>query len=994
MRKQLLIACLFCFALQMTKAQTPVSDSIISELNEWIAKQDHLLPNKADKIQKIAIGKNTATITLTLSEASIKKLDESEVDEITEHLLPILPDFKVETYYIGVEERGKFKPLEDFLTAFEPIVVPMEYDNNTDKQSLVSEKNAFMEEIPELNTVIPALPRKNGMLRDKTVWVSAGHGWLYGNGRWKTQRINNFGVVEDFGSIEAVNYYLLKYLENAGANVWTVRERDMNVNEVIVDDEDSGFSTKGYWAKSTSQGYGKNYKYIYSQSKATAAAIYTPDIPESGWYWVSVNYRSGANRTKEARYLVKHAGGETVVPVNQETHGMTWVYLGQFYFEKGRQGSVTLTNQSSDLNQAIIADAVRFGGGKSSVPDRVGGLSKEPRFEEAALYYSKFQGYNYGTSDVTVRPRYAEWELAKGTWAERANACYVSWHTNAGGGRGTGTETFMYNGKATKGSQQLRDFIHQEVVKDIKTEWDAKWYDRGKKSANFGELRDLTTMPGALIEIAFHDNEQDAEALKTPKFRQLAARAVYKGIVRYFAAQQGKDPVFLPEPPTHLFAQSNKNDIVVGWKAPASGDAKGDAATGYKVYVSAHGKAFAEPIEVNGTSFTLKNAKAGLTYYFKVTATNAGGESFETPIVAVRPPSKSGQKTEFLIVDGFDRLDKFGAVSQYDGDYLGTTKRLFLERMNNYDYAVYHAQGLEKAGFSFDGATNEAIYDNLLNLTNYPAVDWFLGEESSEDNSLNKAERDLVQAYLTKGGALMISGAEHAYELSRMPNGADPVFFRNYLKSAFYADNAKTYKFVGDKGGIMDNLIGSFSDDSGLYNVDYPDVLVPYGGGQTVLTYDGGLGRAAAVAYSGNDFKVINFGFPIESVPDNLLRNEIIFRAARFLVKPANANSSDVVVSYEDKPLEDIDFSKLPNPANISPNPFMDNIIIDISGEATGKASFVLMNSRGQKICKLSWTHVKGRKKSTLINKKFPKGFYDYELIINKKVLKGKLYKQ
>jgi hypothetical protein len=993
MKKQMLIIVMLMFIGHVIYGQTKlVPASVIIDLNKTIStkKDEHILPSTEDNINKIVLSENKANIVLNLSKGTLASLDEDEIEEITEHLLPLLPDLGVQQYIIGFEKNNQFVTLGSLLEPYEEIVLPTPY--NHDKEDMVAERSGNEKEIPNLNTVIPAIPRKNGMLKDKTVWLSAGHGWVYKDNVWKTQRKNNFGVVEDFGSIEAVNYYLLKYLEKAGADVWTVRERDMNVNEVIVDDESEGFKMQGYWTQSISSGYNKNYRYIYSDSKVTAAAIYTPNIPEAGWYWVSVTFPSGDNRVKEARYLIRHAGGETLVTVNQETHGSTWLYLGQFYFEQGTQGNVILTNQSSDINQSIVADAIRFGGGKSSVPDPVGGLSGEPRFEEGAIYYSKFQGYPFGTNDVTVRPRYAEWELSKGSLAERNNACYVAWHTNGGGG--TGTETFIYQENYTKGSPQLRDFIHQEVISDIKAEWDPNWKDRGRKSADFGELRNLKTMPGALIEIAFHDNPTDAEALKTPKFRQLTARAVYQGIVRYYAAKDKKTPVFLPEPPTHLYGKSNADgSITLNWKAPAFGGAGGDKATGYKVYVSTHGKAFVDGIATTDPTFVLTNAKGGLTYYFKVTATNAGGESFETPIIAVRPPSSKNIPVDFLIVDGFDRLDKLGAISQYDGDYLGTTKRLFIDRMNSYDYAVLHAQGLEKAGFSFDGALNEAVYDKMLNINTYKGLDWFLGEESSQDNSLNEAERRIIEAYLKQGGGLMISGSEHAYEISRMPDGADPVFYRNFLKSAYYADNAKTYSFKGYDGSFMENLNGSFSDAKGLYDVDFPDVLVPYGGGKTIFQYEGGRGGSAAIAYSGADFKVINFGFPIESIPNELTRNEVFSRAARFLVKPS-VKKTDVVINFEEKDLDADNIKSLPNPARITPNPFESDITINIAEYETGAASFTLYDSKGQRVKKISWTHIQGRKKSISLSSAMPKGIYSYVIVVGEKSLNGKIYKK
>jgi len=48
---------------------------------------------------------------------------------------------------------------------------------------------------------------------------------------------------------------------------------------------------------------------------------------------------------------------------------MTWRYLGEFYFEAGTAGYVTLINQSDeyDPSQAVIADAIRFGGGLGSI---------------------------------------------------------------------------------------------------------------------------------------------------------------------------------------------------------------------------------------------------------------------------------------------------------------------------------------------------------------------------------------------------------------------------------------------------------------------------------------------------------------------------------------------------------------------------------------------------------------------------------------------------
>lgn len=977
-------------------AQQEIPATTLAEVNQALQHlvKEELLPKEAN-IEKVIIEDSKATLYFQLPEKFLKYLNASDLDEVTEHLLPLLPDLKANDFFFVTKNRlGEHVALDKFLP---PVSIPQSYE--------YSHKNGGnMDPNPSTTetryTAAPPMPsKKKGALAGKTVWLSAGHGWRWKTGEWKTQRLNDYGAVEDFSTIESVNYYLIKYLENAGANVWTVRERDMNTNEVIVDDASSGYRETGSWSKSTSQGFDKNYRYIYTQAKETGKAIFTPDIKESGYYWVSIYYRNGANRCKDTRFTVHHAGGESKVSINQEVHGLTWVYLGQYYFEKGTKGKVELSNQSSDVGQAIIADAVRFGGGMGTYKES-GEVSQKPRFEEAAKYFANYQGYQSREGDVTVRPEYAEWELAKGSWQERSNAIYLAWHTNAGGGKGTGTETFMYNRGATKGSNALRNAIHKELVGDIRKEWDADWYDRGLKSANFGELRRLKTMPGALVEIAFHDHEDDSKALLTPKFRNISARAVYQGIVKYFAQKDGKKVALLPEAPTHLSAKnSGTGRISLKWRMPKNTPAGGNDPTAYKIYISKHGKGFPDGIEVSGTSHTFTNLESNTTYYFKVSASNQGGESFTTAVVAARTPKKGQQKVDFLVVDGFDRLDRYSAITQYDGKRLGNTKRLFLERMNRFDYAVEHAKGLESAGLSFDGSVNEAVADADITLNDYKGVNWFLGEESTQDVSLNYAERKRIESYLNGGGSLMISGSEHSFDLARK-KGRDINFFKNYLKSIYKGDDADTYKFKG-VSGILDNLDGLFDDSkSGYYDIDYPDRLSPVSGAFIALKYDGGSSDGAAIAYAGRDFRVINFGFPLETVTDEKVRNQLIARSAQFLVKGVDFKPIDDFKGTKGNTNKGVDVKptpkktnverpNLPNPANITPNPFKTAFTVNLKNIRKGKAKMTIRDSRGKKVGIKKWRHKTGN--SERINIILPPGTYSYEVKVGRKKLKGKL---
>ncbi len=838
---------------------------------------------------------NEKTLELYLEFDHQEDIASDLYDHLLESFLPALDEFRLKqlNFFVKTKDESKYNDLAHYFphskrAAYYP---PQNKDPFPDLYSDLTKGPGN----PHQGQVQPT-----GSLAGKTVWLSPGHGWKAdnSNNNWLTQRGNTNDYVEDFGTVGGIDYYLQRYLYNAGANVWVVRERDVNTNEVVVNNDDGAptYTETGAWTTSGSTGYnGSTYRFVNSAATEDATAIYTPTFTEEGWYWVSVYYREGANRSADTRYKINHAGGQTIVSINQEIHGQTWVYLGEYYFDAGSSGSVVLSNESNEIGQAIIADAVRFGGGMGSTTDCTfgGSPSGRPRFEEAARQYAQFQNYPTCENDVVIRPHYAEWELAKGTTTEQANAVYLSWHTNAFDGTADGTVTFAYDGTGsnpvTTGSYDFRDFVHAELASDILNGWDANWNDRGTNQANFGELRELTTMPGCLVEVAFHDNPDDVTALKTPAFRNLATRAMYQGIVKFFNDRDGSPIDLLPEPPTHLYAKnSNTGEVTVTWNAPTSGGGVvGDAATGYKVYLSTHGKGFADGIAVTGTSATFTGLQPSTTYYFQVTATNAGGESFPSATVAARTPAQ-GSTPAYLIVDGFDRLDRFGAVSQFESTALGTVDRMFLERMNRYDYMVEHARGLEYCDVAFDGTANEVVVDPTFNLCLYQGVDWITGEESTADFSLDTDEQAALIHYLDDGGNLIISGAEIGWDIGRSSSAnASQSFYNNYLKSTYVGDDGQSYDFTGSSGDIFDGLSGTF-DDSNNYDVEFPDRISPFGGATTVLEYVGGTGDGAGIAYKGSDFGVINVGFPLETIVDAATRNAIICEAVTYLTPNAS----------------------------------------------------------------------------------------------------------
>jgi len=810
----------------------------------------------------------TLVVRLKMPPQALQDLDHQSFEIIQTQIGDTLMSLDWQNLRIQIRDPAteSFVALADFLP---PVTVP------------TKPSPASMPGQPPIRSQV----QQRGSLSGKTVYVSAGHGWQWvysyavGAERWETQRppypnspSYDGPIIEDHNNAEAVNQYLLEYLRNAGAMVWTTRERDLNANELLLDDTtDFGFAATGAWTV-TSDGFrGQHREAETVIGSPTATASWSQWVPAEGQYAIYVWYSSGSDRPFDAQYTVHHAGGETTVAVDQRFHGFTWHYIGTYGFLAGEQARVTLSNRTSMAGRTIVADAVRFGGGTfndlTGIDTAATRPPNKPWWEVASFYYTQRMGMDAAYGDVTARPTYARWEHA-GTGDD---AVYLSWHTNGYNGNQSsysGTETYVHNGEGlprTEGSLELRHAIHKEVVRDIRAGWDPSWVDRGEKQRNLGELRLLwdddasKRMPGALIEIAFHDHPEDTDALKEPAFNRLVARAIYQGIVKYF----NPNGALLPEPPTHLAVENlGAGRIRVSWRPPATDDQGlgGHSATGYRVYTSSNGIGWSNGVSVlSGTSIVLDGLSDGEPLFVRVTATNAGGESLPTETLAARV----GDAVEVLLVNGFDRLN--GTMIVHENDLVeGRNARMLLDRMNRYNYVIQHGQAI--AAYAFDSASNEAVQVGTVSLNDYTIVDWILGEESYDDETLNSAEQALIKAHLDSGGALFISGSEIAWDLDHLGRPEDREFYRGYLRASYVGDDAGTYEVAPTAGSAFAGL-GAFRFDApGMYDADYPDQLSPSNGSSEALRYAGGAGGSAALQYADGCERVITFGFPFETI--------------------------------------------------------------------------------------------------------------------------------
>jgi hypothetical protein len=385
--------------------------------------------------------------------------------------------------------------------------------------------------------------------------------------------------------------------------------------------------------------------------------------------------------------------------------------------------------------------------------------------------------------------------------------------------------------------------------------------------------------------------------LRDADFRAAAARATLQGVVRFFNSTDGGETplVMAPGKATGVTAEAvGLGSITVSWVPPIANSYNGDAATGYMVYGSTNGYGF------DGGTFIAGGASTSYTYtgldaeegahYFKVVPVNAGGAAPDSEVVA--SIANDGAKN-ILIVNGFDRL------SRQQNPVQSGAERVRPRQSNSYDYAVQIATGIEIASpdLVVDTASNEAVISGAINLSDYQAVIWILGEESTADDTFNSVEVSLVTNYLTGGGQLFATGSELAFEF-----GAGNTFLNNQLHVNFVSDDANTYSANGATGSIFEGLSFSFDNGAQFYDVDSPDVITPANGSTVALNYS--TGTTAGIQYDGGPAgpRVVMFGFPVETITNSDTRNQVIARVLGFFDFELEFQDVDLVLDNDDGP--------------------------------------------------------------------------------------------
>ena len=674
--------------------------------------------------------------------------------------------------------------------------------------------------------------------RHIALWQSHGKYYINDKDKWGWQRPRLFCTTEDQFTQSFILPYLLPMLENAGANVFTPRERDTQKQEVIVDNDGSlsGHggqgslyldvkSRKARWEQTSRPGFAQR-KRVYQDNenpflsgtarfaktekkKDKAFAEWVPDIPETGEYAVYVSYQTLPGSVSDAKYLVFHNGGVTEFKVNQQIGSGTWVYLGTFTFDKGRNdyGMVVLSNESKEKG-VVCADAVRFGGGMGNIA-RGGQTSGLPRYLEGARYFAQwagmpypvyggYEGKNDMNDDINVRSRTVNYLAGKSLSNPTEEGLGIPFemsmalHSDAGfskedeiiGTLGIYTTNFnngrLHAGTDRHASRDLSDILLTQLQRDIRSTFNVDWTRRSLWNRNYSETR-LPAVPSTIVELLSHQNFADMRLGHDPNFKFTVGRALYKAILQYICSQHGKDYVVQPLPVSHFairFGQK-KNTLELSWQGeedPLEPTAKPRE---YIVYTRIGRGGFDNGVRVSSPSHTVK-IEAGIVYSFKVTAVNRGGESFPSEILAAYKAKR--EKGQILIVNGFDRISGPAVIDTpdaagfdlsqdpgvpylYDISLCGAQQNFSRKEAgrrlgessdeyegmkiigNTFDYPFVHGKAIQAAGnYSFVSCSDEAVEKGILSLEDYPIVDYILGLEK-EDNSSNPARNTYYKTF-------------------------------------------------------------------------------------------------------------------------------------------------------------------------------------------------------------------------------------------------------
>ncbi len=383
--------------------------------------------------------------------------------------------------------------------------------------------------------------------------------------------------------------------------------------------------------------------------------------------------------------------------------------------------------------------------------------------------------------------------------------------------------TALRNGQdREKTNRNLADWVQTQVTNDLRS-ITPEWTRRQLKEANYCESR-VPVMPSIILELLSHKNMADMRYGLDPKFRFAAARAVYKGILRYL---NGINAAVQPLPVQDLGIGA---DRVLRWIAPVDSLEPNAAPSYYMVYMQEDGGEW-DVQQVENDTHLAVTLKPGVQYNYYVVAGNDGGLSFPSPVISAYindPYGKADRMNEVNkemvnaqmvnIVDAFN--DTYGPEWFADSTYAGIVPGTYacedhftcayigaqwdyrrasqwinddncgwgacyrdhagqLTMGNTRDWSVQHGRILRQMGISYVSCTAGMVGEFRIQNSKFSLVDYVCGRQREP---LTDANRQWLGEYLAQGGKLLLS-TDHF-------SAIDAQWAKRHLHASYYAAKA------------------------------------------------------------------------------------------------------------------------------------------------------------------------------------------------------------
>ncbi len=297
----------------------------------------------------------------------------------------------------------------------------------------------------------------------------------------------------------------------------------------------------------------------------------------------------------------------------------------------------------------------------------------------------------------------------------------------------------------------------------------------------------------------------------------------------------------------------------------------------YHIYYSENDD-FSNPIKLDSVDQTINSIQIdsfgqdNQVYYFRITAENIAHKISTYDDTYGLYKNESEDVKSVLIVDGFDR------VASYN--------------QSRHSFVSTYLKGLEILDqLTVASCSHTAIINQSINLSDFDMVFWFLGDESTLDETFSNTEQLRVKNYMENGGNLFVTGSEVGWDLVEKGSVNDKSFYHNYLKADFLNDGGagRTPASGLDNSGFE----GSLLNFGQVYPEDYPDEIGGYAGSTPILEYITGAG--AGIKYYGTfgtgttSGALVYIGFPLETVAEQDDINYFIEKVINFFNNPTSA---------------------------------------------------------------------------------------------------------